>query len=65
LRELKLTGPFNVDEINVVSSDVHHGPECQRVSDLAMEPYVFIGGEEPSEVRTDDTNDVTKHREEY
>jgi hypothetical protein len=29
-----------------------------------MEPDVFIGGEQPSELGTDDTDDVAKHWEE-
>ena len=29
-----------------------------------MEPDVFIGGEQPSEFWTNDTDDVAKHREE-
>lgn len=62
---MQRTGPLDIDEINVVSGGVHHSPKCHRVSNLTMEPYVFIGGEEPGEVRANDTNDVTKHGEEY
>jgi hypothetical protein len=29
-----------------------------------MEPDVFVSGEEPSELRTDDTDDISKHRDE-
>ncbi len=29
-----------------------------------MEPDILISGEEPSQARSDDTNDVTEHREE-
>jgi hypothetical protein len=29
-----------------------------------MEPNVFIGGEQPGELGTDDTDDIAKHRKE-
>lgn len=44
-----------------MSCSMDHCPECHGVSDLSVEPDVFIGREEPSEFRTDDTDDIAQH----
>ena len=41
-----------------------HGPEGHGIGDLPVEPDVLIGREGPGELGTDDTNDVSQHREE-
>lgn len=41
--------------------EVHHSPECHRISDLAMEPYVFVCREQPRKFGTDDFDDVPEH----
>ena len=64
LLEAIRTSTFNVDEVDVVSGGMHHGPKCHRVCHLSVEPDVFIGREQPRKFRTNDTNDVAKHREE-
>lgn len=43
---------------------MYHGPEGHGVRDLSMEPDIFIGREQPSELGTDDTDDVAKHGKE-
>jgi hypothetical protein len=43
---------------------MNHCPESQRICNLAVEPDILIGGEEPSQVGTNKSNDVAKHREE-
>jgi hypothetical protein len=59
----KRTSTLDVDEVDVVSSGMHHGPKCHGVCHLSMEPDVFIGREQPRKLGTNDTNDVAKHRE--
>ena len=36
-------------------------PESQRVSDLFVEPNVFIDREQPCKLGADDSNDVAQH----
>ena len=57
----KHTGALNVEEINIMSGGVDHGPESHGVRDLSVEPDVLVGGEEPSETGADDTDDVPQH----
>lgn len=40
-----------------------HTPEGHGVSDLTMEPDVFVRREEPLEFRTNNTDDITEHRD--
>jgi hypothetical protein len=54
---------LNVDEINIMSGGVNHSPERHGISDLSVEPNVLIGGEEPSEFGTNDTDDISQHWE--
>jgi hypothetical protein len=58
------TAPLDIDEVDVVGGSVDHGPKGHRVGDLTMEPYVLVGGEKPSELWSDYTNDVSQHRDE-
>jgi hypothetical protein len=44
-----------------VGSGVYHCPESHGVCNLSMEPDIFIGGEQPAELGTNDTDDVAKH----
>jgi hypothetical protein len=44
-----------------VRRGVDDGPEGQLVRDLTVEPDVLVGGEQPSELRADDTDDVPEH----
>jgi hypothetical protein len=55
------TGALDVDEVDVVRRGVDDGPEGQLVRDLTVEPDVLVGGEQPSELRADDTDDVPEH----
>lgn len=55
---------LDVEKIDVVSSGVYHCPESHGVCDLSMEPNVFIGGEQPGELGTNDTDDIAQHRKE-
>ena len=41
--------------------DVNHGPECHGVCHLPVEPDIFIGREQPRELGSNNTDDVTKH----
>ena len=61
---LSHTGTLNVEEVDVVSSGVHHGPECHGVGNLPVEPNVLVGGEEPRDAGTDDPDDVPQHGDE-
>ena len=63
MKKRGLTGALDVDKIDIVGGCVDHGPECHRVGDLTVEPDVFVGGEEPGELGTDDTDDVAQHGE--
>jgi hypothetical protein len=56
-----LTGAFNVDEIHVVSGSVDHCPESHRISHLTVEPDVLISREEPCQLGSNDSNEVTEH----
>lgn len=58
------TASLNIDEIDVVSGGMNHGPESHGIGNLAMEPDVFVGGEEPSHMRPDETDDVPQHGDE-
>ncbi len=58
------TSSLDVEEVDVVRGGVYHSPEGHGVGNLSMEPDVFIGREQPSELGTDDTDDVAKHRKE-
>ena len=40
---------------------MYHCPEGHGVCDLSMEPNVFIGGEQPGELGTNDADDIAKH----
>lgn len=52
---------FDIDEVDVVSSGVDHGPESHRISDLSVEPDILVGGEGPCELGTDNSNDIAQH----
>ena len=54
---------LDVDKVHIVGSGVDHTPECHGISDLTMEPDVFIRREEPGELGTNDTDHVAKHRD--
>ena len=58
---LSHTGTLNVEEVDVVSSGVHHGPECHGVGNLPVEPNVLVGGEEPGNAGADNTDNVAQH----
>jgi hypothetical protein len=60
-QERKLTKTLDVEEVYVVGGRVDHGPESHRVSDLPVEPNVFVCREEPLQLRTDNADDVSKH----
>lgn len=55
---------LDIEEIDIVSRCVDHGPKSHLVSNLTMEPNIFISREQPGHSRTDDANDVAKHGEE-
>lgn len=59
-----LTGALDVDEVDVVRRGVHHCPERHGIGHLSMEPDVLVRGEQPSELGTDDADDVAEHGEE-
>ena len=40
---------------------MYHCPEGHGVCDLPMEPNVFIGGEQPGELGTNDADNIAKH----
>lgn len=61
---LSRTGTLNVEEVDVVSSGVDHGPECHGVGNLPVEPDVLVGGEEPGNAGADNTDNVAQHRDE-
>jgi len=61
VEEMLHTRSFNINEVYVVCSGMNHCPEGHRVCDLTVEPDILIGGEEPSQVRTNNPNDVAKH----
>lgn len=46
-----------------MGSSVDHCPKSHRVGDLTVEPDVLIGGEKPSELGSDYTNNVSQHWE--
>jgi hypothetical protein len=52
---------LDVDKVDIMSGGVNHCKECHRVSDLTMEPDIFVGGEEPGQLGTDDFDDVAEH----
>lgn len=55
---------LDVNKVDIMSSSVDHGPEGHGICDLSMEPDVFVGREEPSELGTEDTDDISKHWDE-
>lgn len=54
---------FDIDEVDIMSSGVHHCPERQLIGDLSVKPDIFVGREGPGKFGADETNDVTEHRE--
>ena len=58
------TGTLNVEEVDVMSGSVDHGPEGHRVGHLSVEPDVLVGRESPGETGADDTDDVPQHGDE-
>ena len=60
----KHTGALNVEEINIMSGGVDHGPESHGVRDLSVEPDVLVGGEKPCHAGADNTDDVSQHGDE-
>jgi hypothetical protein len=56
-----LTSAFNIYEIDVVGTSVNHCPESHRICNLSVKPDVFIGGEQPSELGADNTDNVAQH----
>lgn len=54
----QLTGNFDVDKIDVVSSGMDHRPKCHGICHLTMEPYAFIDRKEPLQRRSNDTENV-------
>lgn len=55
----KRTGPFNVDEVDVVGRRVDHGPEGHRIGNLPVEPDTLIDRGEPARLRAEEANGVT------
>jgi len=55
---------FDVDKVDVVGCGVNHCEKGHGVSDLTVEPDVFVGREEPGQLGTDDLDDVAKHGDE-
>jgi hypothetical protein len=47
-----------------MSSRVHHSPECHLICDLTVEPDVFVCGEKPGNLWSNNTDDVSQHRNE-
>ena len=60
----RLTSAFDVDKVDVMGCGVNHCEKGHRVSDLTVEPDVFVGREEPGQLGTDDLDDVAKHGDE-
>lgn len=59
------TGPFDLDEIDIVRRSMDHGPESHRIGDLSMEPDIFVGREKPSQLGAHDPDDIAQHRNKY
>lgn len=55
---------LDIDKVDIVSGGVDHCPECHRISDLTMEPNVFVGGEQPGQLGTDEADNVSQHGDE-
>lgn len=43
-----LTSELDIEKVSIVCGCVYRGPECHGVGDLAVEPDVFVCGEEPN-----------------
>jgi hypothetical protein len=55
---------LNVDKIDIVCRGVYHGPESHGVSHLSVKPDVLVGREKPSQLGTNDPDDVAQHGDE-
>lgn len=56
-----LTSDLDINKVHVVSRGVNCCPKSHGVCHLSMEPYVFIGREEPCNLGSNNTNDVAQH----
>jgi len=54
-------GAFHIEEVDVVGRGVDNSIEEHLVCDLSVEPDVLIGGEEPSQLWANDTDDIAEH----
>lgn len=52
------TRELDVEEIDIMGRSVNHCPKCHGVCDLTMKPDVFIGRKHPSELRSNDADDI-------
>lgn len=52
---------LDVDKVDIVGRGVDHCEERHGISDLTVEPDVFVGREEPCQLGTDDFDDVAEH----
>lgn len=52
---------FDVDKVDIMGRGVDHCEKGHGVSNLTMEPDVFVGREEPGQLGTDDLDDIAKH----
>ena len=60
----KHTGTLNVEEVDIMSGGVDHGPERHGVGNLSVEPDVLVGGEKPGHAGADNADDVAQHGDE-
>lgn len=51
----------HIDKVHVVRGRVYHRPEQHLVRDLAVEPDVLVGGEQPGDVWPDEPDEVAQH----
>jgi hypothetical protein len=59
-----LTSALDIDEIDVMSCSMNHGPESHRICDLSVEPDIFIGGKQPSKFWADNADNIAQHGDE-
>lgn len=52
---------LDIDKVDIMGGGMDHGPKCKGISHLAMEPNVLVGGEQPSHLWTNDTEDIPQH----
>lgn len=56
--------PLDVEEVDVMCTDVKNGEKQERVSALAVEPLRLVQGEE-SEFRANESQQIPAHRQQY